>query len=255
MKQKITLGSSIPVLIAVVIAILSLIRGPAQTILLLITFAAWVLWMILAVLRPTWRANSELRRREQQAERDQGLFSGRNVAQLLVCHVNSRVTDHLRSVYPDVRWEWMMNDPALFIVQGGTGRIRIFGVPDYEFADVTLDRKGGLSCSMVKVVPVQNSTQGTSSGQHSVDPQVWYEVEGRDVMEQLIADLTSRGHSSLTVNEDGSVSIQTQPGTDTPTRHRFPTLPAKVYWPQLADVLEQEGLTPDVQADRIVVSW
>ena len=172
MKQKISLGSSTSILIGAVIAILALLRGPAQTVLLLITFALWGLWVVLTLLRPAWRANRAYRSREEREEREQNVLSNRNVAGLLLCHVNYRVSDYLKSAYPNARWEWVIKEPILFIVQGGTGRIRLYGVPDYEYADVTLDQKGSLSCSLVKVVPVRDNVQGTSSGQHSPDPSV-----------------------------------------------------------------------------------
>ena len=105
MKQKISLASSTSILIGAVIAILALLRGPVQTVLLL------------------------------RAEKQQNAFSGKNLAGLLLCHVNYRVSDYLKRAYPDARWEWMMPDPVLFIVQGGIGRIRVYGVPDYEYLD------------------------------------------------------------------------------------------------------------------------
>lgn len=255
MKQKISLGSSISILIGVVIAILALVRGPVQTGLLLVTFALWGLWVVLTLLRPAWRSNRAYRTREEREAREQDALSGRNVAGLLLCHVNYRVSDYLKSAYPNARWEWVMQNPILFIAQGGTGRIRLYGVPDYEYADVTLDQKGSLNCSLVKIVPVDGSGQGTPSGQHSPDPSVWYELEGRDVLDTLIADLRSRGHSSLTLNEDGSISFQPDAGGRKTTKHAFASFPEKVYWPRLADTLAQEGLTADVQADRIAVSW
>mgnify|MGYP001050881962 FL=1 len=52
MKQKISLASSTSILIGAVIAILALLRGSAQTVLLLLTFALWGLWVLLAFLRP-----------------------------------------------------------------------------------------------------------------------------------------------------------------------------------------------------------
>lgn len=52
MKQKISLASSTSILIGAVIAILALLRGPAQTVLLLLTFVLWGLWVLLALLRP-----------------------------------------------------------------------------------------------------------------------------------------------------------------------------------------------------------
>ncbi len=157
MKQKITLGSSISILIGVVIAILALLRGPVQTVLLLVTFALWGLWLMLALLRPAWRANRTYRSREERAAREQEAFSGVNLARLLLCHVNYRVSDYLKSAYPNASWEWTMNDPTLFIARGGTGRIRVYGIPDYEYADVTLDQRGNLDCSLVQIVPVQGA--------------------------------------------------------------------------------------------------
>lgn len=139
MKQKISLASSTSILIGAVIAILALLRGTPQTVLLLVTFALWGLWVLLTLLRPSWRANRDYRRREEREAREQNALSGKNLSGLLLCHVNYRVSDYLKRVYPDARWEWMMTNPVLFIAQGGTGRIRVYGVPDYEYADVTLE--------------------------------------------------------------------------------------------------------------------
>ena len=252
MTQKIFLGRSTSILIGTVIAILALLRGPVQTVLLLVTFA---LWGFFTLLRPAWRANRVCRSREERAAKEQEVFSGVNLAGLLLCHVNYRISDYLKSAYPNVRWEWTMNDPALFIARGGTGRIRLYGVPDYEYADVTLDQKGNLNCSLVKIVPVQDNGQGVPSGQLSPDPSVWYELEGRDVLDTLIADLRSRGHSSLTLNEDGSISFQPEDGSSQTTKRGFASFPEKVYWPQLTDVLKQEGLSANVKDGGIVVSW
>lgn len=255
MKQKISLASSISILTGVVIAILALLRGPVQTVLMLLTFVLWGLWVLLALLRPSWQSNRDYRRREEWAAREQSALSGKNLSGLLLCHVNYRVSDYLKRVYPNARWEWMMPNPVLFIAQGGTGRICVFGVPDYEYADVTLDKSGGLHCSLVKIVPVEDRGQGAPSGRPSLDPQAWYELEGRDVLDGVIADLRFRGHSSLTLNEDGSISFQPEAGDRKTTKHAFASFPEPMYWSRLADVLAQEGLTVNVQADHIAVSW
>lgn len=255
MKQKISLASSISILIGAVIAILALLRGTAQTVLLLIVCALWGLWVLFTLLRPSWRINRDCRRREERDAKQQNALAGKNLSGLLLCHVNYRVSDYLKRVYPDARWEWMMADPVLFIAQGGTGRIRVYGVPDYEYADVTLDKNGSLNCSMVKIVPVGDSGQGASSAQPTLDPSAWYELEGREVLDTLIADLRSRGHSGLTLNGDGSISFQPEAGGSKATKCAFASFPEPVYWPRLADVLAQDGLTADVQADHIAVSW
>lgn len=100
MKQKISLGSSISVLIGAVIAILALLRGPVQTVLLLVTFILWGLWVLLTLLRPAWRDNRAYRRQEVLEAERRDYLSNRNVAQLLLCHVNYRVSDHLKKAYP-----------------------------------------------------------------------------------------------------------------------------------------------------------
>ena len=64
MKQKISLASSTSILTGAVIAILALLRGPVQTVLLLLTFALWGLWVVLALLRPSWQIDRDYRRRE-----------------------------------------------------------------------------------------------------------------------------------------------------------------------------------------------
>ncbi len=236
MKQKTSLGASISVLIGVVIAILALLRGPAKTILLLVTFALWGVW-VRRILRPSRQTEEEEQPQyKNQAEVDPGPFSSRNLLVLLTRHVNCRVSDCLKQTYPNVSWEWMMSNPASFIAHGGTGRIRVYNVPDYEYADITLDHTGKLECSMVKVVPVQGRAQGTPSGQPAISPQAWYELEGRRVLDDLIADLRSRGHSRLTLAEDGSIRIQPISGGVEVTKGSCSNFPAKVYWPQLPTV-------------------
>ena len=95
----------------------------------------------------------------------------------------------------------------------------------------------------------------TPPNQQPVDPQVWYDVEGREVLERVIADLDSRGHSSLTLKEDGSVCVHEDDDTkDIPQEH-LTAFPPKVYWPRLGQVLESEGLSARVQDTEIAVSW
>ena len=163
---------------------------------------------------------------------------------------------YLKSVYPSARWEWTTGNPTALVMQGGTGRIRVYGIEEYDYADVQIDRNGNLSCNLLKVVPVQPRMDApTPPNQQPVDPQVWYDVEGREVLERVIADLDSRGHSSLTLKEDGSVCVHEDDDTkDIPQEH-LTAFPPKVYWPRLGQVLESEGLTASVHDSEIAVSW
>ena len=54
MKRSSPLWGSISVLIGVVIAILALVRGAWLVPLLLLTFTAWGLWVVMFQLQPAW---------------------------------------------------------------------------------------------------------------------------------------------------------------------------------------------------------
>ena len=86
-----------------------------------------------------------------------------------------------------------------------------------------------------------------------VDPRIWYETQGRSVLETLISDLNSRGHSKLTLREDGDICIEQ--GEDAVSQEHLNNFPQKVYWPRLAEVLESNGLAAEVTAQGIQVSW
>lgn len=263
MKQKSSLWGSISILIGVVIAILALVRGPWLTPLLIAVFALWGLWVILAQLVPLWRAEAARRQDEKETQRVQEELSAANVpdigvAQTLLRHVNHRISAQLKSAYPDARWEWIVKNPALLAVQGGIGRIRVYGVPDFDFADVELDQSANLSCALVRVMPNQQANVGEAQpgpAQQPVDPQVWYEVQGRKTLETLIGDLASRGHNRLTLKEDGSICTKPVEGDADQVQGTFASFPPKVYWPQLVKVLQQAGITAKAQDDCVAVSW
>ncbi len=250
MKQKKTIGGSIGLLIGVVIAILALVRGFWKLPLLIGTFAVWGLWLLWTQVLP-FRRTLKARNQRERAE-----SFNRSLAQTLLHHVNYRVSACLKAGYPDARWEWMMRDPALFVAQGGTGRIRVYGVPDYEFADVTVDHSGKLSCALVKLASVESAAnRPVPPNQQPVDLDAWYEEHGRQTLETLVADLDSRGHNALTVQEDGSICISPK-GDDTEVKQGvLADFPGKDLWPRLAELLEREGLAASVQENCIAVTW
>ena len=229
MKRSSPLWGSVSVLIGVVIAVLALVRGAWLVPLLLLVFTAWGLWVVMFQLQPAWDSIRGYRKKEHDArkQREASLYStaqtNADAMQLLLRHVNHRISAYLKSVYPSARWEWTTGNPTALVIQGGTGRIRVYGIEEYDYADVQIDRNGNLSCNLLKVVPVQPCMDApTPPNQQPVDPQVWYDVEGREVLERVIADLDSRGHSSLTLKEDGSVCIHEDDETVVLLSHKKP---------------------------------
>ena len=198
-RSKSALWGSIPILIGVVIGILTLVRGKWLAPLLAVTFLAWGVWVIVKHVIPARRYRRHLRERDEQREREQELISEtglteRELANMLLYHVNYRVSAILRASYPNASWEWTMEDPVLFAVTGGTGRIRVYGVLGYDYADVTLDRRANIQCSLVQLAPVRDS-DGTPPDRQTVNPQMWFETQARDHLISLMNDLNTRGHT------------------------------------------------------------
>lgn len=271
MKNDKALWGSISILIGAVIAIMALIRGAWQIWLLLGVFALWGIWVTAVLLLPLMRQAQrrrkyQMRLKERQKEQiseaplDQGMENGGEPMDLLLLrHANYRISSYLRGAYPDVTWEWCIKNPERLVRQGGVGRIRIFGVTDFDHADITIDRKANITCDMIKIVPL--SAVGADAGadanmppnRQPVDPQIWFEVTGRKVLESLMADLNSRGHTSLTLHEDGEICIEQD--KDEVAQEHLSNFPEKVYWPRLIQVFERNGLAAEITSKGIQVSW
>ena len=257
MKKESPLWSSISLLIGIVIAILALIRGRMRLPLLLAVFALWLLWWLLTQALPLWRNNRAYRAKEARLrEQTAAANGGGQLADALLCHVNYRITAMLHAAYPNARWEWLADKPSRFAVEGGTARIRVYGIPDFDYADVKLDQKANLDCSLVKLSPLMSgSPDAQPPNRQPVNPRIWFETRGRAVLEALVTDLNSRGHSSLTVQENGEIFVQTKENETEPAKEAFLDFPEKVYWPQLVKVLESEGYAADARDADILVSW
>ncbi len=145
------------------------------------------------------------------------------------------------------------------IRSNGTGRIRLYNVEAFDHADITFGKDATIRCDLLKIVPL--SKAGTEQGEQAdippnkqpIDPRIWYENNGRTVMETLIADLNSRGHSKLTLKENGDICIQQ--GEELVPQEHLSNFPAKVYWPRLVEVFESNGLAAETTAQGIQVSW
>lgn len=259
MKKKTTLWASIPVLVSAVIAAIALLHGTKLEIpVLAVIVGIWLIWIGFVCVLPAIRAAKTQKKAKKQSQKAAAPDTAQLQALLhmLLQHVNYRVSGCLKSAYPDARWEWCMRDPASFVSRGGTGRIRVYGIPDYEYADVTLNQNGKLDCSLIKVSPLNGAAkQAPPPNRQPSDPETWYETQGRSILERLVADLESRGHRSLSIKEDGSICVQPADGGEETKCASFPTLPDKSMWTTLVKVLETRGLAASAMNDAITVAW
>ncbi len=156
MKKNSALWASTSVLVGVVIAMIALLHNTRWEFpLLVITVGVWLAWLGFTRALPAIRAKRARAATEEQRRQAAAAPSTAQLQMLLrmlLQHVNYRVSDCLKSAYPDARWEWCMRDPAGFVARGGTGRIRVYGIPDYSYADVTLGQNGkDVYCRLCRV--------------------------------------------------------------------------------------------------------
>lgn len=268
MNKKKSIWSGVSVLIAAVLAIVAFVRSDTQIWLLTAAFTIWAIWVTVAFVFPYIQEQETEKRRaarraaydaQRQSLRSLSMEEEEGFGPLLLRHVNHRISAYLKAVYPDATWEWRSPEPEKLILHGGTGRITISGIPDYDQAEVTFDQKANFSCSLLKVTPVVQSTaeNGTSeklpAPPREIDPQVWFEQQGRKVLDDLIYDLNSRGYSSLVIKDNGDVCIRQ--GDVEKAQTSFKNLPEKHYWPRLLKVFEREGIAASMTDDAIALNW
>ena len=242
---------------------------------------AWPLLCMLAladflsikIFRPRQRKRSHRKRRPSQKELPQKEIppkaalpapetEDRAMETLLLYHVNHRILASLKAVSQNVTWEWHEKKPEALALSGGTGRIRIFGIPGYEYVDVRIDPQANLACDMITAVPLsaihlkqgqsENHSPQETSGSPK-DPQAWYDLQGRKVLEPLITDLNSHGHSQMTLREDGTACVEEDQRNI--SKEHLDGFPKRSAWPQLVQTLERNGLAARIPQEGFLVSW
>jgi len=180
---------------------------------------------------------------------------------ILLRHVNCRITDKLKSAYPDATWEWCEETPVKLAAKGGTGRIKTSETGEYNYAEVTIDQFARIKFNMIKVVslddavaPEDTAVQVKTEAEPLVDVGVWYDLIGRDVLQEIITELNAHGHSYLVIKEPGEVCVMDSDGNETKLEE-LENLPKKKWWSELAKVFCDNGLKTSVEEDRIILSW
>ena len=270
-KKKPNLWPDVSILVVAVLTITAFFRSKWQLALLIAAFTIWGIYAVLRHLLPFIREQlyrkeaRDLRHHYEQRQAKQQMFSDVDISDpvsvVLLRHASHRISASLKAVYPEATWEWCVNDPERIVSKGGVGRIRLHGVPDYNYAEVKMDQEAKISFQLLKVVPFGTDDQPSDHKESApaprklleADPQVWYEKKGKVVLSNLIADLNSRGHSSLTILDDGNISIM-QADKEV-KKAAFESVPERTYWPRLVKVFEQEGIAADATTNGLVLSW
>ena len=188
------------------------------------------------------------------------LYSEQEV-KMILCHISLRITDKLKSAYPQAVWQWKQKPSLKSILAGATLRIAVDDMEKYNHADICFDRFGRIHVQPLVVGSFQPSAQDTPPEPENEEPKVpsvvdvsvWYELVGQKVLESLITELNAGGHTRLTIKENGDVVIrQNKKELLKATLENFP---GRNYWEELISTLEENELKARIAGDALQVSW
>lgn len=188
------------------------------------------------------------------------LYSEQEV-EMMLCHISLRITDKLKSAYPQAVWQWKQKPSLKNILAGATLRIAVDDMEKYNHADICFDRFGRIHVQPLVVGSFQPSAQDTPPEPENEEPEVpsvvdvsvWYELVGQRVLESLITELNAGGHTRLTIKENGDVVIrQNKKELLKATLENFP---GRNYWEELISTLEENELKARIAGDALQVSW
>ena len=187
----------------------------------------------------------------------------------MLLHISLRITEKLKSAYPQSVWQWKDTPSLQDILAGGTVRILVENMDAYTHADISFDRFGRIHVEPMTIGSfAEPSGNGAGAGPKAgsadaaeetppepsvVDVRVWYELVGQKVLESQITELNANGHTKLTIKENGDIVVNRQ--KKEMLKGTLDSFPAKSYWDELVLLLAEDELKGKITGNTLQVSW
>ncbi len=187
----------------------------------------------------------------------------------MLLHISLRITEKLKSAYPQSVWQWKDTPSLQGILAGGTTRILVENMDAYTHADISFDRFGRIHVEPMTIGSfAEPSAGGPDAGTRTdnadaaeetppeppvVDVRVWYELVGQKVLEEQITDLNANGHTKLTIKENGDIVINRQ--KKELLKGTLDSFPPKKSWDELVALLAEDELKGKITGNTLQVSW
>lgn len=176
-------------------------------------------------------------------------------------HIALRITEKLKSAYPDATWMWQDRPELKAVLNGQTVRIITDGIENNTHADISFDRYARVHIDMLVVeeFAAKAAEQPEASVPEDekvpdvVDVRVWYDLIGRNILETLVTDLNANGHTRLTIKENGDIVIIRNKKEEVQTH--LENFPAKNYWNELINIFKENELKAVARKDGLGISW
>lgn len=176
-------------------------------------------------------------------------------------HIALRITEKLKSAYPDATWMWQDKPELKAVLNGQTVRIITDGIENNTHADISFDRYARVHIDMLVVEEFtakaaeqpEAAVSDTEKEPDIVDVRVWYDLIGRNTLEALVTDLNANGHTRLTIKENGDITILRNKKEE--IQSHLENFPARNYWNELINIFKENELKAVARKDGLGISW
>lgn len=179
---------------------------------------------------------------------------------VLLRHLNCRISDKLKSAYPEVTWQWEAEQPDQIAMKGGTGRITLHQAGEFTNAEVTVDQFARIEFKMMKMVDLNALVPGVSGRDGApneepvtTDAAAWFDLVGRDQLTAIVTELNTRNHRKLSIAENGDVYVVEDDASV--KQGTLDNLPGKNFWSELSTLITSIGINAQVTGDQLRLVW
>jgi len=243
-------GKSVSVMVVVIIAITAFTKDPLRLYLLISTFTVWFICLVGVWFRSSGKNGKGRTKNQRRVKNITGELVEpvyEDMRHLILCHVNHRITAYFSPKYPNFMWKWVTENPEEIAINGGVGRIQIFGVEGYPYAEITLDAQGHMKCALLRIVSLEENASTFT------ETETWFATYGKHKLLKLLGDLDSRGYGEAEISEDGKVFAQLLSGN---VKHEILTnFPDRRHWPTLIKLISDEGYDVTETDNGLLLSW
>lgn len=265
--------------------ILAFFRGTTSQLLLIGYFCLWaIIWLVSWMKRPLADHPVQPSFWENLfgADADEEASNAScDTHALLLQHVEARITELLRSVYPQAEWHWCEEDPEEIIESGNVAWITTKNTGEFREATLCFEEPGDLKLEFIQTASLRSMipctaelNQARSSAPvlgfapppeaaappeahqepKQEDVQLWYSLIGQKALSEIITELNIRQCSQIAIDPNGQVTFTSADGH--PQKGKtLEQMPSPAHWEELKRLLEQQDLEVSIQEDQLSLAW
>lgn len=261
------LKKSVPVLFVVLFCVAAFYHGTRKEQAYLLALIIWGLSIVLLYLwskkGKIWASikrwgrsvRNEFKELDEQWHSKDGL---NGIQETLLLHVCHRITDILQSKYSDATWSWITEHPEKAIEEGGTARIYLYNVPQYQIAELDFNRYANIEFSFIHQDKPEVTAENTAAPhkrprEQPDNAEVWYALRGKQRLEDLMARLKARGFKRMIITEQGEAVIEQ--GDKHAIAATILHFPVKEQWPTLVSLLKKDSVEAAAEENHLALNW